>query len=136
MSRPAPRRPAALASAPAVSALPYAATAHGLSLAIKVTPKAAAERIEGIVPDADGSVRLKLAVTAPADGGRANAAVIALLARTLDLPASAFRLDRGASGRRKTLTITGDGAELAARAAARLACRLEAAALKSAGRRG
>jgi uncharacterized protein YggU (UPF0235/DUF167 family) len=120
VSRP-PRREPSLPAAPAPSpALPFITTRHGLSLAVKVTPKAAADRIDGPFVDADGRVRLKLSVAAPPDGGRANAAVIALLARTLDLPASAFTLARGTTNRRKTLTIGGDGADIASRLGARL----------------
>ncbi len=94
--------------------LPMAVTAHGVRLAVKVTPKAARERIEGVVSDADGSPRLKLAVTAGAESGRANAAVIALLARVLHRPLSAFTLEHGSRGRRKTLRIDGDPSQLRA----------------------
>ncbi len=100
--------------------LPMAATADGVRLAVKVTPKAAHERIEGIVADADGRPRLKVAVTAAAEHGRANAAVLALLARVLHRPLSAFTLERGAGGRRKTLRIEGEITQLRTSLAAAL----------------
>jgi uncharacterized protein (TIGR00251 family) len=95
--------------------VPYAATPPGLTLRVKVTPKAAADRVTGTVIDADGAPWLKVAVTAPADRGRANAAVIRLLAERLDVPRSAIRLAQGETSRQKTIVISGDAAALAAR---------------------
>jgi uncharacterized protein (TIGR00251 family) len=95
--------------------VPYAATPLGLTLRVKVTPKAAADRVTGIVIYADGAPWLKVAVTAPADRGRANAAVIRLLAERLDVPRSAIRLAQGETSRQKTIVISGDAAALAVR---------------------
>jgi uncharacterized protein YggU (UPF0235/DUF167 family) len=58
---------------------------------------------------------LKAQVTAPAEDGRANAAVIDLLAATWRLPKSAFDVTRGATSRDKVITIAGEPALLAAR---------------------
>jgi uncharacterized protein (TIGR00251 family) len=91
---------------------PYTVTASGLSLALRVTPKARRNRIEGIVDEADGSTALKVAVTAAPEGGKANAAVIALLAKEWRLAKSAFTVTRGVGNRRKTVAIEGDGAAL------------------------
>jgi uncharacterized protein YggU (UPF0235/DUF167 family) len=49
------------------------------------------------------------------DKGKANAAVIALLAKALGLPKSAVTLVAGETARLKTLAIAGDGEALAAR---------------------
>ena len=51
--------------------------------------------------------RLKLAVTAPPVDGDANAAVIELVARALDVPRGAIEITAGATGRRKTLRVRG-----------------------------
>jgi len=91
---------------------PYTVTGSGLALALRVTPKARRNRIEGVVDDGDGGSALKLAVTAAPEGGKANAAVIALLAKEWRLAKSAFAVTRGATGRKKTLTIAGDGPAL------------------------
>jgi len=48
---------------------------------------------------------MQVAVTAPPDDGKANAAVIALLAKLSGIPKSAFVLERGATNRHKTLLI-------------------------------
>jgi len=58
---------------------------------------------------------LKAQVTAPAEDGRANAAVIDLLAATWKLPKSTFAVTRGATSRDKVLSIAGEPALLAAR---------------------
>lgn len=91
---------------------PYAVTASGLSLNLRVTPKARRTRIEDVVDEADGGTALKLAVTAAPEAGKANAAVIALLAKEWRLPKSAFTVTRGVGNRRKTVAIEGDGAAL------------------------
>jgi uncharacterized protein YggU (UPF0235/DUF167 family) len=54
-------------------------------------------------------------VTAPAEDGKANAAVIGLLAETWRLPKSAFAVTRGATSRDKVLSIAGEPVLLAAR---------------------
>ena len=49
-------------------------------LTVRVTPKASRDAIQGTMPTPDG-LALKVAVTSPADKGKANAAVVALLAK-------------------------------------------------------
>lgn len=87
-------------------------------LAIRVTPKASASQITGLHAAADGSVSLAVKVTAVADKGRANKAVIDLLAKELGVPRSAFVIVRGETDRNKLLRLTGDAQALAARLAA------------------
>jgi uncharacterized protein (TIGR00251 family) len=94
---------------------PFAATSDGVRLAVRLTPKASAERIVGLADEADGGVVLKVAVTAPPEGGKANAALLKLLARAFRLPARDFAVVRGASDRRKIVAVTGAPAALAAR---------------------
>jgi uncharacterized protein (TIGR00251 family) len=94
---------------------PFAATSDGVRLAVRLTPKASAERVVGLADDADGGVVLKIAVTAAPEGGKANAALLKLLARVFRLPARDFAVVRGQSDRRKTVAVTGAPAALAAR---------------------
>jgi uncharacterized protein len=94
---------------------PFAATSDGVRLAVRLTPKASAERIVGLADEADGGVVLKVAVTAAPEGGKANAALLKLLARAFRLPARDFAVVRGQSDRRKTVAVTGAPAALAAR---------------------
>lgn len=87
-------------------------TKAGLVLRVRVTPKAAANRLGGAGEDAEGRRFLKLQVTAVPDKGKANEAVIKLLAKSLKWPKSAFEIVSGASERNKAIAIAGDGASL------------------------
>ena len=84
-----------------------------IRLDIKVTPKASADRVRGWTEDEQGGRVLKIMVTAPPEDGKANKAVIALLAKRLKLPKSAIELASGETARRKTLLIDGDEGLLA-----------------------
>ena len=86
---------------------------RGIAVRVRVTAGARNERIEGMMFDADGRMRLTITVRAAADSGRANAAAIALLAREWRLPKSRLEIVAGISGRRKTIAIAGDPAAIA-----------------------
>ena len=86
-----------------------------MTLHLRVTPNAGADRIEGVEQRDDGTSILRLRVAAVPDKGRANAAVIALLGNTLGVPKSAIAVTSGETARLKTVAIAGDGAALAAR---------------------
>lgn len=79
---------------------------------VRVTPRARATRIDGLMDEADGGVRLRITVTEAADAGRANAAVLALLAREWRLPKTSLAVVSGAADRRKIIHVAGDGASL------------------------
>lgn len=89
----------------------------GVRLSVRVTPRAARNAVGGLAADASGAQSLKVMVTAAAEGGKANAAVVALLAKTWRLPKSSIRVIVGATDRRKTLQIDGDPDDLARRIA-------------------
>lgn len=86
-----------------------------MTLFVRVTPNAGADRIEGSAPRDDGSSVLRLRVAAVPDRGKANAAAIALLGKALGVPRSAIRLVAGETARLKTLRIAGDAETLAAK---------------------
>ncbi|WP_299437033.1 DUF167 family protein [uncultured Rhodospira sp.] len=90
--------------------LPLTADAEGARLSVRLTPRAARDRVEGIALDADGRAWLRVSVTAAPEAGKANAALVALLAKTWKRPKSAIRVVAGATDRRKTLHITADTA--------------------------
>ena len=94
--------------------LPYRLSPTGLSLFVRVTPNAGRDAIEGVELRDDGSAVLRLRVKAVPDKGRANAGVIAVLAKALGVPKSAIAVTSGDTARQKTLAIAGDGADLAA----------------------
>jgi len=92
---------------------PYVAAPGGVKLFVRLTPKASRDKIDGPAPEADGGTVLKASVTAVPEDGKANAALIKMLAKEWRLPKSTFEIVAGATDRRKTLLISGDAAELA-----------------------
>lgn len=85
-------------------------TDRGVTVALRVQP-----RSRRTVVECSAQGTLKVAVTAPAEDGKANAAVIALLATEWHLPRSSFDVARGAAARDKVLGISGEPAALADR---------------------
>lgn len=77
----------------------------GVRLHLRVTPNAGADRVEGVETRDDGLAVLRVRVAAVPDKGKANAAVIALLAKLLDVPRSRVRLVAGETSRLKTIEI-------------------------------
>jgi uncharacterized protein len=73
---------------------------EGTVLRVRVQPGARREGFGGAHGDA-----LEIAVTAPPEGGRANEAVLALLARRLGVPRRDLRLLSGASSREKRVLV-------------------------------
>jgi uncharacterized protein (TIGR00251 family) len=71
-------------------------------LRLRVTPGAARPAVVGRLGDA-----WKLRVAAPPEHGRANEAVVDLLAETLDVPRANVRLVSGGSSRNKIVELTG-----------------------------
>lgn len=83
---------------PAAEALRALADAHAC-LSLRVTPNASADALT----IADGIVQVR--VTAAPEAGKANAAVLALLAKALGVPKSALSIVRGESGRDKRVRL-------------------------------
>ncbi|MEN8236199.1 MAG: DUF167 domain-containing protein [Pseudomonadota bacterium] len=90
------------------SKLPFQSSENGLFLNLHVTAKASRNCIGPVVQEADGRMALKVYVTAVPDAGKANAAVIELLAKVWKIPKSAFAIARGSTHRRKVFEISGD----------------------------
>ncbi|WP_286829082.1 MULTISPECIES: DUF167 family protein [Kordiimonas] len=86
--------------------------AEGVRLHIRLTPKAAADKLDRIDRDAEGQPRLRATVTAIPENGKANAALIKLLSKKLRLPKSAIRLIAGDQNRNKTILFEGVPDEL------------------------
>ncbi|MDC7683289.1 DUF167 domain-containing protein [Asticcacaulis sp. BYS171W] len=76
-------------------------------LVIRLTPKAASDRIDGWDVDAQGRAFLKVRVTAPPIEGRANAALIDYLAKRLKVPKSRLTLMTGDTSRLKQIEVDG-----------------------------
>lgn len=76
-------------------------------LAVKLTPGAAHDRIDGWDVDAEGRAVLKVRVRARPVEGEANAALLKFLAKTLGVPKSAVALQRGGQSRLKMIQVDG-----------------------------
>ena len=76
-------------------------------VSIRATPKAGADAISGLHQAADGAISLKIRVTQPPDKGKANKAVIALLAKRLGFAKSALSIVAGETSRDKQIRING-----------------------------
>lgn len=90
---------------------------EGLSFNVKVTPKAKKIKIGDVVQDSNSHDAkrhpvLKIAVTEAAEEGKANDAVITLLAKTWHLKKNQFMIKQGASSRNKRLFIAGNAEAL------------------------
>lgn len=69
---------------------------------VRVAPRASRTALCGVQ---EGALRISL--TAPPTDGAANAALVALVAKTLRVPKRAVRIVRGERSRHKTLEVTG-----------------------------
>ena len=96
----------------------YRRLAGGILLAVRLTPKAGRDAIEGIATLSDGRSVLAVRVRAAPDKGEANAALAALMAKSLHVPKSAVTIAAGRTARLKQVRIDGDPNALAAKLAA------------------
>lgn len=87
----------------------------GVELRVRLTPKSARDGVEGVETAADGRAHLKARVRAVPEDGKANRALVKLLAKALGVPAGAVALVSGETARLKTLRLDGDPAALEAR---------------------
>ncbi len=94
---------------------PFGLCADGLRVAVRLTPKAARPGLGGVVLDGDGKAWLKARVAAAPERGKANAALLELLAKAWRLAPGRLEISGGAKARRKTVLIRdGDRALLRA----------------------
>lgn len=100
---------------PRATSVSVRVTSDGVLVPVRLTPKAGRNRIDGVKPDADGTRRLAVSVTAVAEDGKANGALIGLLAKTWKLPKSAIAITAGAKARAKLVRVAGDPDTLLAR---------------------
>lgn len=77
----------------------------GVLFHVRLTPKGGRDAIEGWETASDGSRHVKARVRAVPEDGKANEALIALLAKTLGVPKSSVRIVSGASARLKRIEI-------------------------------
>lgn len=76
----------------------------GDSVQLRVTPKASANRIKPEIQE-DGSLLLRVYVTTVPEDGKANAAVLKLLAKELGVAKSCLSITHGQTGRNKVVRV-------------------------------
>ncbi len=82
-------------------------TPESARLPVRLTPGAAADRIDGWDADAHGRPVLKVRVRARPVEGEANEALVKLMAKALSVQKSAVAIQRGGQSRTKILVIEG-----------------------------
>ena len=86
---------------------PWRVHGDAVLLSLRLTPRSSRDAVEGVETLSDGRSVLKARVRAVPEDGKANDALLRLLAKTLDLPIRALSLSSGASGRTKVIRIEG-----------------------------
>lgn len=81
-----------------------------MRISVKTKPKAKRNKIEKIDPPSSklrraGATHFAISVTAPAEGGKANRALIKLLADYFRLPQSHVRIVSGMTSRNKIIEV-------------------------------
>jgi uncharacterized protein len=87
---------------------PWAVSADGLVVMVRLTPKGGRDAIDGVEHLADGNCVLKARVRAAPSDGEANGALQRLMARELRVAPREVVLVSGATSRIKRLLIRGD----------------------------
>lgn len=95
--------------------LPYHVRDDHIRLSLRLTPNAGRDGIDGVETGADGEAVIKARVTAVPEKGKANKAVIELVAKALKLPKSSVSVMSGETARKKILRIEGDTEEIVAK---------------------
>lgn len=84
----------------------------GIRVILRVTPGASRTGFSGLAATVDGGQALKVSVTAVAEDGRANDAVIKFLAKSWRVPKSSLSLIAGAADRHKIIHVSGSPEQL------------------------
>ena len=80
-------------------------------MAVHLTPKASRASVEGIAKAPGGGYVLRVKVTAAPERGKANAALLKLLAKEWSVAPSRLSLVSGHKDRRKRVLLEGDPAQ-------------------------
>lgn len=99
---------------------PWTATADGVVIDVRLTPRGGRDAIEGIELRAEGRAVLKARVRAAPSDGEANIALCRLIADALGIAPHHVKVAGGATSRIKRMRVTGETAAIV-RALRRLA---------------
>ncbi len=81
---------------------------------MRLTPRGGGDCLDGVVETADGRAWLAARVSAAPEGGKANRALVKMLAKRLGVPPRDIEIVAGASSRQKRLRVAGLSAVAAA----------------------
>ena len=95
--------------------LPHRLFDDHILLAVRLTPNGGRDALEGMEIAGDGLAHLKARVTAVPEKGKANKALIMLLAKAIKVPKSEITVVTGETARQKILRIEGDPEDLKSR---------------------
>ena len=91
----------------------YRVVPGAIVVSVRLTPRADRDAVEGVGVLSDGLAVARARVRAVADGGAANGALVALIAKTFGRPKSAVEIVAGVAQRLKRVRIAGEPRELA-----------------------
>ncbi len=91
---------------------PWRIADSGVVLAIRLTPKSSRDMVDGIRRLSDGGLVFAARVRAAPDKGKANAALIKLVASWLGASASSVEIITGQTSRLKLVSVKGDAGDL------------------------
>lgn len=86
--------------------------AEGVKVRLRVQPRASRNAITGVTENGDGDLVLRIAVTAVPEDGKANAAVVKLLAKAWKMAKGNFAVISGKTDRNKVLMVSGSTKDL------------------------
>ncbi|NLN59763.1 MAG: DUF167 domain-containing protein [Deltaproteobacteria bacterium] len=81
--------------------LPLKETRHGITFPVQVVPRASKCEITGLV---NGLIKIRL--TAPPVGGKANEECLRFLSKRLDIPGNRLSIVSGRTSRRKVIQVS------------------------------
>lgn len=87
-------------------------TPEGLRLRIRLTPSGRRDGFDGVMSDADGNQVLKASVTKAPEDGKANQALIKMLAKEWKVAKTLVDVIQGQTSRNKVVLIRGDAQTL------------------------
>ncbi len=88
--------------------LPYTLLDKHVRLSVRLTPSGGRDQFDGIETLDDGTCWLKARVSAPPEDGKANKALVALIAKAFRIPKSSISFVSGETARKKILRIDTD----------------------------
>ena len=94
---------------------PFRMEPDGVRLAVRLTPRAHRNRLDGVVTGADGRAALHLRLVAPPVENAANKALIGFVADALDMRSADISIRSGETARLKILFLRGDAASIVKR---------------------